>query len=114
MKVRDTYTGQIVDIDLSHGDFFGRYERIKTNTLLVEYPIECPNCGRVLTKGDIIYHGEVTKCGYCREETKETKESREQKIKRLIEKKIGEGKFLDKYDFYIIVAEIINKIEIER
>ena len=108
MKVRDTYTGKLVEIDLSHGDFFGRYRRIKKDTLLVEYPIECPNCGRILTKGDIIYHGEVTKCGYCR------KESREQKIKRLIEEKIGEGKFFDKYDFYIIVAEIINKIEIER
>jgi hypothetical protein len=36
-------------------------------TLLVESLIECPNCKKILKKGDIMYQGKKTvKCGYCR------------------------------------------------
>lgn len=42
--------------------------------LLVEKQIECPNCGKLLQVGDIMYQDEYrgeTICGYCKEEYKD-------------------------------------------
>ncbi len=43
-------------------------------TLLVEITIECPMCGKVLKKGDLMYRdnyrGDIF-CGYCKEEYKD-------------------------------------------
>lgn len=40
-------------------------------TLLVESPIECPVCKRVLNKGDLMYQsGDFVDCGYCHDHNK--------------------------------------------
>jgi phage/plasmid primase-like uncharacterized protein len=53
-------------------------------TLLVERSIDCPNCGKGLNKGDIMYdddyRGNII-CGYCREDYLDLVKSEEEFIK---------------------------------
>ncbi len=51
-----------------------RFTNMTKKTLLVEGKIECPNCGRVLIKGDVMFEDTYRKeffCGYCEEEYQE-------------------------------------------
>jgi len=61
------------------------FDEIKT--LLVYRTCECPNCGRTLNNGEIMYKDEYrgdTVCGYCLEEYKETVISEEGEDGRLL------------------------------
>lgn len=41
-------------------------------TLLVLRPVECPNCGKVLTNGGVMYQdGDKVTCGYCKNNKQE-------------------------------------------
>lgn len=46
---------------------------LELKTLLVERPIDCPNCGKSLSIGDVMFEDEYRGdklCGYCKEDYK--------------------------------------------
>ena len=92
-NVIDTETGKLVEIDLSHGDFFGRYRRA--------------------TKQEKKYGklGLKTTAEIIKEAEKET-QSKLIIARDFAEEKIGKGKkSFDKHDLYIMLVEYLVKVE---
>jgi ssDNA-binding Zn-finger/Zn-ribbon topoisomerase 1 len=60
---------------------------MKFKTLLVERNIDCPNCGKDLSKGDVMledeYRGDKL-CGYCKEDYKDAVIAEEGESGRLL------------------------------